>query len=1021
MKIGLLLLLLTAAVFAKSHDSCYTVQLVSKHNSQKNLELLNKKTYPNSCKLMSIGNSLTVRCGCYEKYVEAEDSLESFKQSYKIAVIATTYKYRFDDTVVEQHAFAKKVPASHTKIESTRDEELRLVLQVFLYKGDLNNAYKAARLGVKSHPNSYYWNQKMSEITKWTNRPKESMKYLRKMYDIHRDPKIEDELIEYGSDSFEYESIESLVVNKAKANPTEKNIDLMMFVYKKIGSPEKILGVLDSEYEQDKTNRMLLTKALALSLKMGDINRAKHYVKLLEEVKPYTNKDATLIAKYYYIIHDIQKAYDSLENVHISQKSVDNKHIKYYELKSDLGWYLQENEVAAEASKHLIDQNSSRLVDYERVAFVYQKKDPILAAEISREAYLKYKHSYLFYSYANGAIKSKNYNALADLLTSIEKENSPLLKEALFWMIKAKVYAYYKEKLREQKALTTAYELEPDNMQIKLELLWFYMDTQNAHHVKMLLDDMAESSDLSPSLYFPMASGYFSLSDINRASYYTQELLALDNPIIDTIEFKFLQAYIYQVQNNEYAFSSYMQDIVRQLKVSAKENPKLKTEDEYLSNYLRAAMNTMNPDKFEKKLKKAKPYLKKVNYDEIAYSWAIKNSAYEKSHKIYHKMHKKALWVDFSDALVSQDHSRIDNLLQLYLHSLSVGDASQAAQKDGQVALSQTITYDTLNTNEKNQNAYIHHMNLSKERSDRLDTKLSYYNREPLLQKYVKIDNRTYLQDGYYLYTKLDYFLNSATNTKVLINVPDSSLVAGLGLKRVYNRGDIEAHVNYHSSMRAYMESTLDAKYQLSTDIKIAAKAALNMNAEESTQLLIGGKKDMLATTLDWQLLNSTMVNFLYQYNSYSSQDEVNLGDGTFSRISVAQQIRNGYPDLRIGAFYDRGLYNEKHGDQGVIEELSDKTYNVLPNNFYNIGVTLSYGMANSHIYTRVWRPYFEVYPYYNSDIDTYTFGALAGYGGKVFHQDHLAIGASYTESVNGVGGSVLEIYLNYQFMYYHP
>jgi hypothetical protein len=217
------------------------------------------------------------------------------------------------------------------------------------------------------------------------------------------------------------------------------------------------------------------------------------------------------------------------------------------------------------------------------------------------------------------------------------------------------------------------------------------------------------------------------------------------------------------------------------------------------------------------------------------------------------------------------------------------------------------------------------------------------------------------------------------------------------------------------------MEVSVDAEYRLSTDLKISTLIGLNMDAQESTQLLLGGKKDMLSSTLSWQLLNSTMLSILYQYNDYSSQDEVSLGNGTFSRVSIVEQVRNGYPDLRVGAFYDRGLYDEKFGDQGVIEELSEQKYNVLPNDFYNIGMTLSYGMANSHLYTRVWRPYLEVSPYYNSDIDTYTFGALAGYGGKVFHQDHLSIGASYTESVNGVGGSVLEIYLNYQFMYYHP
>ena len=1031
MKTILIILFIFTSLYSKSKESCYTVQLISKYNSKKNIDLLNTKTFPQSCKIMSIGNSLTVRCGCFSNYAEAKEELHSYKDKYKLSVVSTTYKYRFDDSIVAKSVLRKshKKKATRTKKRykgdaavNSKDEELRLVLQVFLYKGDVKNAYKVASLGYKKHPNSYYWNQKMAEISQWTNRSARSMKHLRNMYDIRHDSEIEKKLIDYGSSAYQYEEIEPLVINRAVSNPTEENIDLMILVFKKIGAPEKVVAILEKQYLADKSNRVLLTKALALSLEMGDLELSKKYVHMTEATQPYSKKDAALIARYYYVKHDMEKSYRSLDNVKKEEEQDKvSDHIKYYELKSDLGWYLQDNKEAALASKHLMEHNRSRLVDYERISFVYQKTDPKLAMYATKRAYEEYKLSYLFYGYANGALNSKNFDELRDLIYSVDETKSPLAKEALYWMIKSKVYAHYNKYALEQEALNIAYEIEPDNYQIKLELLWFYMDIKDTAKLKIILIDLAESPELDTSSYLPMASAYFSLSDINRASYYTNELLLEEDPVTNLIEFKFLQAYIYQVQNNEYAFSSYMQDIVRQLKEEAKENPRLKTEDVYLSNYLRAAMNTLNPDKFEKKLKKAKPYLKKANYDEIAYSWAIKNSADEKSRKIYHKMNKPELWAHFSDAILSQDHSRVENLLEFYLESLSVGDASQASQKDGQIALSQTITFDILNTNQKNQNAYVHHVELSKERSDKLNTKLSYYHREPLLQKYIKVNNSTYLQDGYYLDAKINYFLNSSSNEAVLINVPTKSMTAGFGLKRLYNRGYVKGSLYYHNSMKEYLEVALDGEYQVSTDIKIGTESGFNMNAQESTQLLLGGKKDMLSVYLAWQVLNSTAVHFSTQYNKYSSQDEVDLGDGIFSRVSIVQQIRNGYPDLRLGAFYDRGLYDENYGEKGVISDLTKEKFNVLPNDFYNIGMTLSYGMANSNIYTRVWRPYVEVYPYYNSDIDAYTFGALAGYGGKVFHQDHLSIGASYTDSVNGIGGSILEIYLNYQFMYYHP
>ena len=1044
MKIFLLFITITTLLLAKSEKSCYTVQLISKFNSQKNLDLLHDRSYPSSCKLMEIGKSLTVRCGCFERYKDAKNEQKNQFSNYKNATLATTYKYRFDDSVVESmitkqnFKSAPKRKPVNTSSTSQEDEELRLILQVFLYKSDLESAYHVASLGYKKNPNSYYWNQKMAEVSKWTNRSARSMKHLRFMYNYRYDPKIEKELIDYGSEYYQYEAIEPLVVNRARKNPTEKNIDLMILVFRKIGSPEKVVDVLDEQYQKDKNNTMLLTKALELSLEIGDLDLALKYVTLIENNKPYSKKDASLIARYYYVTHRIPLAYQSLnavkyekepsyESLHKDDNSSthvgESPHSKYYQLKSDLGWYLQDNLQAATASKHLmITDNKARLVDYERISFVFQKKEPKLALEATRRAYREYKLSYLFYSYANGALNSKNYVELSELLKTVDKDNSPLTKEALYWVIKSKVYAYYKNTQQEKTALLKAAQIEPDNYQIKLELLWFFMDIHENQQLRMVLLDMAESEDLDSSSYLPMASAYFYLNDINRASYYMQELIHEESPVTELLEFKFLLAYIYQIQNNQEAYKSLMIVITDGLKAEAKESPELKKDNKFLSNYLRASMDIMAADKFEKRLKKAKKYLSKKNYDEISYSWAIKNSAYEKSLKIYHRIEKKELWMRFSNALVFQEHSNIENILDIYLSSLAVGDASQASYKDGQIALAQTITYEGYQNNDKNLNSYIQHLELSKLRSDKLDVKTAHYSREPLVQEYIQVKNSTYLQNAYYLHAELAYYLNKTIDETILLSVPEKKLSASLGVQKQYERGSMSVSLGYNDSMKSYISYLLEWEHQLSTDIHTKIHVEKNADALESTQLLLGGKKDMLELDLIWNILDSTSIILLHQFNSYSSQDDVDLGPGQYSRLSISKQIRNGYPDIQIGAFYDVGVFEETLGSRGVIDELQSEIQPVLPNNFYNIGLNLSYGMANSNLYTRVWRPYVEFFPYYNKEkTESFSYGFNTGIGGKVFHQDHLSIGASYINSVSGVGGSIFELYLNYRFMYYHP
>lgn len=1031
MKILLIILFTVFSLVGESTETCYTVQLTSAYNSKKNFDIINKKMYPESCQIMEIGKHLTVRCGCYQKNDDVQKALKKLQNRYEKASIASTYAYRFNKAQIDSkkekvHVENKlqivtKPEKENVNINSKDDEELRLILQVYLYKGDIDSAYKVASRGYEKYPNSYYWNEKMAEVSRWTNRPVKSIKHLRTMYDMKYSKKIEDELITYGSSAYQYEDIEDLVVSRASHNPTEENIDHMILIYKKIGSPEKVIAVLYEQYKKNPDNTMLLTKGLELSLELADLDLAKDFVEKIQKNKPYKKIDAVLITKYYYVQQEIDIAYENLSYVDKSDNIDNDYNIKYFELKSDLGWYLQDNVNAAEASKSLMERNKARLADYERISFVYKNSDPKISAYAMQRGYSEYKMPYLFYSYANLAINNKNFEGLNEYIQTIDETTSPLVNDSFYWIIKSNIYGYYKEEDLEKSALQKALALSPENYEIRLTLLYYFMKVGDTAEVENILTQMADSEDLNYGYYFPMASAYFYLSDINRASYYMQELYHMDSDITKLIDFKFLQAYIYQVQNNEYAFKSTMKSIIKDLKLEAKKNPKLKKENEYLSNYLRAAMPVINPDKFEKKLKSAKAYLSKKNYDEISYSWAVKNAAYEKSLNIYQKMDPKELWIQFNNAILFQNHDTIENLLEKYLLSTSMGDASQAIEKDGQISLAQSFTYDGFSKNDNNQNAYIHHRDMSKVRSDYLDVKTSYYNRKPLLQKYIRVENKTYIDNQLYLNANFDYYKNETLDKRLLRSVPDDTIETGIGIERVSDRGMIGAHFDYYNSMEDYFGGSLYTKYRLSTDLHIDAKVAINETALESTQLLLGGKKDMLSLNMSWDILNSTSLNLLYERNYYTSQDEVDLGDGDYSRLSLIHQIRTGYPDIRIGAFIDYGVYDETSGSRGVIDKIQAQDFPVLPQDFYNLGVSVSYGMANASDYTRAWRPYVEFYPYYNSDQDAYTFGLNIGYGGKIWHQDHLIFGASYSEPVSGQGDRIIELFLDYHFMYRHP
>ncbi|MBU0719744.1 tetratricopeptide repeat protein [bacterium] len=1031
MRTVLILFLLTAGLFARENETCYTVQLFSAPNTQENMKRLSGASYPSSCVLMEIGNTLTMRCGCYEKPQEAKKNLQSFEKKYTEAYVTSTYVYRFDKESQNEKSYAglpfikkqiQKPSAANISQRGKKlrgsEEELKLLLQVFLYQNDLANAYKTAKKGYQRSPKSYYWNQKMAEISRWSGRGDEAVKYMFFMYEYKHDAKIQSDLIDYGLSAYQYEKVEPLIADQAMKNPNKENIDKMLFVYSKLGTPEKAAVILEAQYTKDKANSAHLTRALQIYIDMGDLEQAQRIIQSIEKEKGYTSGNVPLIAYFYYLKRDLDSAYKSL---FLSKEKVKDDDTKYLQLLSDLGWYMQDFAHAAEASKKLMMAEQARLIDYERILYVYKEKDLDLAAKAAIEGYEKYNVSYLFYGYTGSAMRLNKYKQLGRVLQEIDASALALKEESLYWLTKAEFYKYYNEIEKVKYALNRAYMLSPDDIEIKLTQLWFYMENNLDKELAKVLFDMAQDLSLDKDYYMSMASAYFYLQDVNKASFYLQKLIESKHKDTKSIDFKFLQAYVVHSQNNEGAFLQGMREIVESLEKEALKRAELKKENHFLSYYLRASMFVLGAEEYEAKLQEAKRYISEANYNEILYSWAVKNNSAEKSHAVFQKIKNKEVWMKFNNALMFQNHSEIENILDAYLGSLPINDAFQAAEQDGQIALSQTLAFEALDKNSDSQSGYMQHLNLSKEYGDRFESQISYYNRDPLLQENISLKNSSYLGESLYILTELQYNKNSILDNNILIKVPQDVLRAEMGIKRLFKRGHVALHVGIHQAMREYDSYALLGEYKVSTDLKANIGIEKNTDAQESVQLLLGGKKDMLSLELNWAFLDSASIDMLYEFNKYESQDEIFLGRGNYGRLSLTKQIRLGYPDISAGMFYDYGEYSDTQTDKGTADEIQKEKLAVLPEKFYNMGASFTYGMANSTAYTRVWRPYFSLNPYYNGQSHEYNFACSAGYGGALWHQDHLVFGASYTESVKGSGGSMLEIFLKYQFLYRHP
>ena len=83
-------------------EYCYSVVLQSILDTSDNHIKLENSSFSSTCKIMTIGSMLAVRCGCYETLKEAKKELQIQKNSFSHAIIAKTNRALFEDDAVEE-------------------------------------------------------------------------------------------------------------------------------------------------------------------------------------------------------------------------------------------------------------------------------------------------------------------------------------------------------------------------------------------------------------------------------------------------------------------------------------------------------------------------------------------------------------------------------------------------------------------------------------------------------------------------------------------------------------------------------------------------------------------------------------------------------------------------------------------------------------------------------------------------------------------------------------------------------
>ncbi len=913
-----------------------------------------------------------------------------------------------------------EVSRSTVKSLSKEEEKLRLMFQVFTYSNDTKNAYKVAKKALKRFPESLYWHQRLAEVAEWMGKGREAMDHYLFVYRKTHDRKLGKKILDYALEDYQYEKALPLAREKALRNPDRKNLNLLLDLYDKVGKPEEGAAILEKLVGEDRIPGSWLDRALTIYLQSGEEKAAGRVIAQLERKGAYTLSEGTLISEHFIARREFEKAYQALKKTRLSKADLAAK-VRYLRQMSDLGWYLRKQGDAARASRELFLLGKARAVDYERILNYYRGRDSELVQQVAYDGYRKLGRKYMLLSYFDTLYQRGRYRELAD---SIEEAmegtgGAALRKQSGLWLMLSEAYAKLHRDAKSLEALQQALALDPHSAELRAALLWFYIDHDMDKEMAAMVRRLEEDPDGIPEvLWLPLASANAKLQRGDRAMGYIKRLLERHprNPDV-----RILYAYAMQERGEEGAFRKTMGTLFEEFDAKRRSNPALLKDPTFLQYYLSTALYFLPIDDFDELLRRSRGVLKPADQAEMEILRALRHDSVARARYLAQRLRKVPAWMRLNIALADYDTVRMQDLLYRRWMELPVRDRVEAALRTGNMALAQSGAFEGLENNRMDSELYLQMRDMVEEYSDFVDLYSEFQRREDFDRIPWILSGRYYLGEAWTLYFRGEYARNRLQDDRTFRTVPNEDHSLAIDLRRRLERGWFSLGTGYRWAMDDAPFYRAMFHYEPLRRWSVELGYADSIVADESAFLLLGGKKDELRFQTVWQYLPSSSITLTLSRQEFQSQDDVDLGEGYRVQLEWFQQIRQGYPDLSWGIFSDLGRYDEvlDHG-AGVIDTLllHPGEERILPEDFWNVGLTFNYGLANKDHFTRVWRPYASFSPYVDLESGKFSFSLDLGIGGEIYDRDHLNTGISYDQSSAGTEEKTLRFYLHYKHFF---
>ena len=905
------------------------------------------------------------------------------------------------------------------------DEIYNLAFKIYLQNQNVPNAYAVAFAAVqqltKTTPKNIniIWRQRLAQVSLWNHQPILALQqylYLAQNFQLKSAIINGLKLANSFHDDDSLSELSLLMIRHI--DNAEKNWQEYVDAMLRLGNFEQLARVMQ-ENHSNMSQEFYLRTQIKISNLIGDIEQQLQ--KFIQYTKSFGVREdlAIKMAKIYIKNGDLKRAFDILQQAHVTSKSTNLPNTQaFWESYVQVAYLINNQRAELYGYQQLLKQPKPFAQTYNRLVELTFNRQPFLSykyAIIGRKLYPK---SFFLHEVAFALLEKMNHlQDFKKLYDTTPKSIKKMLQhDNVFWSMRAKYFLQQNNLSAAIASTMQGIKILPHDDYLKSDLLIMLIEQGELSLLANVLNLWQDNLQNKPILWGNYIQGLVALNHMQLAKlvlnlFYKQIPIYRKNPYW-LINFKDnLDAVTLALQSAavaNYAWPLFLQMLLNQ-----------NTEPDYtqLLNYVKLSMIAARGDPTAIALTQLQKY---VNQDValLMLSYALSHNNFSLATKMYWFYKENNIdpphWITIGLALHRNDRQLMRKLLISKKPIIAYRDRVRSAKIIEAIPLAQTIAYEELKRHRHDQDLY-----------DDIYTPLmlstadSFFVGQDSYQFGSVAGPRNDLSYTHYLFPSLSimpynsiWWLRdisnhitstpsrpiSATSNLVLVNVPPHDERTGAQMILTAHRGKYLLDVGYRNELTSFVTAKLSRSYKLFYDLDTTTTLGFNQPAEDTVSLLVGAKLNSFKFEFNKNLTIKDSISGNYLQKDFHTQDGQYLSAGSQGTLRYDHKLRLTFPDLTLSPYGVFATYYEKSHAllTGKVLSIIPKsvTPNVnffIPNNFTEYGLVASFGQNYIDEYTHRWQPFALATISKNSVVGV---GELINIGmaGTVFGKDHLLL-----------------------------